>query len=533
MLILIPVFLVVFAALVILILHRVRPGAGLLWLIAAFTILLAWGLTLALRWAAPEPLEGGAFLSLNAATGSLVFQMDELAWPYAFSLFSLLLGFILTAPIRFSPQQPHIPWIGSMLLAAAGYLAVTSGTIFTLVMVWMVIDILELVILLITVSRGELIQVIIVQFSIRLVGTFLALWGLLVSSAQGQGQGLTSALTGSGLFLLLAAALRLGVVPFHTAYFEEPRLRRGLATVMRLVVPVSSLALLSRIPADAVPPGIAVYLLAFTTLTALYGGSKWLTARDELSGRPYLIITVGAMATACAVRGQPGAALAWGTALVLPGGFLFLSQAYSRPLLVFLVISWLGLSGLPFTPAAYGWPGLVVLPFNLLDILSILAHVLVSIGFLKHGLRNRVSLMQTEAWITTAYSLGLFIVTFAPWVVSIAGWQGPFSTGVWWASLASTLITAAGLTGFRRINASFAPGLDQNHWLTATARRFFKLVTDVLNLKWLIRLLSGIYRLARLEIDAITRILEGEGGLLWALVLLAMIFSILRQPEGF
>src|SRR5690606_31770558 len=91
----------------------------------------------------------------------------------------------------------------------------------------------------------------------------------------------------AGLYLLLAAGLRVGVLPLHLPYAGESVLRRGVGTALRAITAASSLILLARIPAGSIAPQYAPYLLMFTALAAVYGGWMWLRAPDELTGRPY------------------------------------------------------------------------------------------------------------------------------------------------------------------------------------------------------------------------------------------------------
>jgi len=53
----------------------------------------------------------------------------------------------------------------------------------------------------------------------------------------------------------------------------------------------------------------------------------WLRAPDELTGRPFWIIGLASLAMASALHGNPAGATAWGVALILAGGMVFLASA--------------------------------------------------------------------------------------------------------------------------------------------------------------------------------------------------------------
>lgn len=54
-----------------------------------------------------------------------------------------------------------------------------------------------------------------------------------------------------------------------------------------------------------------------------------------------------------------------------------------------------------------------------------------------------------------------------------------------------------------------------------------KLIADLLKFKWLVNLFKAINRIVEWLVTSTIRMLEGEGGLLWALVFLVLITSII------
>jgi hypothetical protein len=49
------------------------------------------------------------------------------------------------------------------------------------------------------------------------------------------------------------------------------------------------------------------------------------------------------------------------------------------------------------------------------------------------------------------------------------------------------------------------------------------------SLGWIANLVWGIYRSIRIFVSTMTKIAEGEGGMLWAMVLLVILLSLLVQ----
>ncbi len=531
LLILLPPALYILAALAMLILERFDVKVGIAWLTAVSITLINWVLLLVLRFQVPSLLRVSSTGPFSEQV-SLFFTLDLISYPYALALAGLLLAVMLTAAARYNfSEKAAAPWAANLLLGAGGYLAVTSGSFLTLAMAWTVLDVIDFLTLITLIKTPAQVRQGLISFSARLFGTMLAIWGMISSGPAGENQIFAGISAQTGLFLLLGAALRLGVVPLHGAVADDTRTRRGLGTLLRLVVAASSLFVIGRLPANVVTPDWAVVLLSLLALAVLYGAVQWLNAPDELSGRPFLVIVLAGLATAAAVRGRPEAVVAWGIALILSGGLLFLYHARQTSLNVLLGFGLIGLSGLPFTPAASGWTGLVVLPFNLLDVVFILGFAVLLMGYIRKALAPGQPLEELERWRQPVYPLGLGILIFTQWFLGVFGWPGSFSPGVWWASLLTALLVAGVFAANRFFNRR-NPFESGTSWLKIVLERVDRIFSSIFSLRWVYRLLGSVFEFVQKLVDGATRILESEGGVLWALTLLALVLSLLRQQGG-
>jgi hypothetical protein len=59
---------------------------------------------------------------------------------------------------------------------------------------------------------------------------------------------------------------------------------------------------------------------------------------------------------------------------------------------------------------------------------------------------------------------------------------------------------------------------------------FVTFLREFFSMGWFYGLLWGAYHLLRRGISSINLILEGEGGILWTLLLLTLLLSLLMQP---
>lgn len=521
MLALLPIFLLLAGALAVLVWHRLRPGFGVPWLICTAASLLVWVFLLVISFRMPIPLAFNTWRALGEAADFPSFLLDSTSWVYLFSLTGLLLAVLLTASARLIHQSNPYTWAACLAIVAMGMLSVLSANPLTLAAAWSAIDLVELVTMLALLRQNEWIRQVIVAFAIRITGTLLLLGAILQARSLGVVLNFSQVPPEVSLPLLLAAGLRLGVLPLNLPFLREVITRRGVGVVLRLVPAASSLVLLARLPAGAFPADWMPVLTALTLVAVAYGALMWMTARNELDGRPYLMISLAGFAVGSALRGRPDAGLAWGAALILSGGLLVLYSARGRQVLVFPLLGLLGLTGIPFTPAASGWSGLWSLPPNLPDVVFILAHVLLLIGYLRHSLAPADDLNGMERWIQGIYPVGLFTLVVTFWAAAHLHLPGtrvllPALPGV-----ISTLL-ALGLTALLSRSRRASPG-----WLTVIIRQIAARLAAFFRLDWFYRLFWIAYDLGRRLVGFLTVILEGEGGVLWALLLLILVVSLL------
>lgn len=534
LLIILPIALLLLSGLGIIVLTQLRPSIGYAWLIAAVGSLLTVAAVIFLRWRLPLQIVLEQWRPFPTLSTPPHLQLDIFVWPYVFSLAVLALAFILTDSARLETEARPFNWAAGLGITALGMLAVMAANPFTLVLTWTAVDLVELLMVM-TTSGGRRMGVqTVTVFAVRVAGTVLVLVSILVARSQGIPFELSSIPSQFAIFLLLAVGLRLGVLPLNIPYTREVYAWHGLGNLMRMIGPASGLAVLGRMPEQAVPVGLVGIFMAFTILAVVYGAVMWIAQADERNGRPYWFITLSALAVVCVVNGRPLASIAWGVALMLTGSVLFFYSARRREILFIPVLGLLGLFGLPYTPAASGWSGLVGASFTPLIIVYVLALLLLAWGYLRHMLRPREELYRMERWVHTVYPAGLMFLVLGQWFAGIFGWPGSFTAGVWPASAALFLLAALGVVlyyTFRsRVAARRAAGAEESgvNWAGVLAQRAGHTLNAVFRLNWVYRMIVGVYHIVQWLVQALTAMFEGDGGILWSLVLLALLISMLR-----
>ncbi len=513
MLILLPVLLMLLTAVGLLTLRFIRPQFKYSWLVAAggaalsFISVFFWHIRFPQNASLPpwQPLT--VFLYVPA------WVADGISWPYALALSALAVAVIWTSVVRAEPEP--MPWAGTLTLCALGILAASAANPLTLVLAWSVIDLAELVIMLRSTEGESQSQGVVAAFAVRLAGTGLLLWANSASLAVGTPLIFRSIPPKVGIYLLMAAGLRLGVLPLHLPYQKENVLRRGFGTGLRLVSAAASLVLLARIPASSLISPFTPYLLILAAITALYAGWMWVRASDEILGRPFWVLGLASLAVADSLRGNPNGSVGWGVVMILSGGLIFLFSARQRQILWIPLIGLWGLSTLPFSVNAAAWQSgnqySWVFLFPLIP-----AQALLMAGFYRHCFHpGETSLESQEKWGKVIYPAGLLLLAAVAILLGFWGWDGARTIGSWWWAIPGVLL-ATGFTFLaRKFLTKISFGSVSGHW------------SEIFPLGWFYRFLSGIFNFFNRIADVFTSSLEGEGGLLWSFLLLVIIISVL------
>jgi len=292
---------------------------------------------------------------------------------------------------------------------------------------------------------------------------------------------------------------------------------------LRLVSMTIALVFLSR-AAFAIENGqlsgtFWLLLLIFIGLISLLSGAAWILAKNELDGRQAWIAGMSAIVIVATLRAQAGASLAWSLATLFSGGLLFLASVRSRFSLWIVLLGLVGISAIPYTIA---WNGLSLFahPFDLSLVLYLFALILLILGYARHASQVKAYPDGIERWIKVVYPLGLILVLITQiglgWFIRPEVEEVPL---VGW--ILGPLISAFAFLGFFwQLRGGSVPKIVVN------------ILNSILSLDWIYSLIRSIYLLLSRFINFITKVLEGEGGFLWALLWIVLFLSILIISLG-
>ena len=216
MLLFLPVILMLVTALALLILRYTRPNFKYPWMIAVSGVTVALASVFFWHIHFPQTISLPAWQLSASFLYIPTWLADGISWPYALALASLAAAVIWTSVVR--AENDPVSWAGTLILASFGIVAVAAENPLTLLLAWSAIDLIELITTLRSTEGEDQIEGVIIAFAVRLAGSGLVLWANLLSISKGIPLDFRSIPSGTGIFLLMAGGLRLGVLPLHLPY---------------------------------------------------------------------------------------------------------------------------------------------------------------------------------------------------------------------------------------------------------------------------------------------------------------------------
>jgi hypothetical protein len=510
---LIPAFTLLATALLIMLLGILRPRFSYHWLLAVIGALAAWISLWVIYTKMPlvfGSLEGN-YASL--ALPSLSLRADHDSWPAALAVATLCLAALFT-DVGNVTDTNWMVWAGDLWLTALGVLAVMASNPATLILVWTLLDVIELGILLRQVREEGIRHRVMVFFTTNVLGILMIFGAMIAASGAGVRMNFERIPQQSQLYLILAVGLRMGVFPLQVAFLRDSRSQRGQATLLRLIPAAAGFSLLVHTARVESPVGLRGMLLFFALLAALYGAIVWVRVADELRGRIFWMVGMGGMVFFSAVQSQPAATLSWGLAMLYTGALLFLASVRQRYLIPLGILGAFSLTGLPFSPTYAGMR--VYQPTHIFLLLLPIAHALLLVGFLRHMLRETEPIQGVERWVKVIYPAGLGLLPLSHYLSIYLNPNIPISGPMAYIPLGGMLLVLIVLA--------------LGYWRKVRLPEGVFLSLDrVFSLRWIYDVIGWADKAVGRVIFLVSLLIEGEGGVLWTLVFLMMLVSILAQ----
>jgi len=529
MLTLLPCLLLLLVFILVQIFSRSKLNIGNQWLILVLSSLFTWGMMLFLRSHLPQPLTFVNWLPVAANADPILFQLDEGSWAFSFALISLLAGMILVDTIRLHERTDIRDWSRIILLFLLGMAGCLLNSLLAFVLCWTLIDLVGLIVQL-TDEKAERSIRFITVFFLRMVGTLLVLAVLV----RNPGVVLNTSVFGADDFSLLITGAAFRMVFFTKGEDSEFELSQTsfLESTRKIIPPFLAIVFLSRLQPGEALSGLMLWFLAAAILMVLTASLQWFIIADSSKGESNVILFFSGLALVAALRARPDATAVFGFFLPIVIGWPRLYSHRFHRMHTFLILFAIALLGLPFTFAHDGLGSMAVGPLMLMNPLLWISTALLVAGVIRTGLKKPDNGRDLESWMKLFYAIGLALVTVAPLI-----------PGLWQLGKESNLQNigiSAGICFLFAIALVFSLVEKARLWLGSTIPAGLKASTQKIGTAWekllasewiqrIVELFSGAVRWL---INGSNAILEGEGGILWSFVFLALLLSLLIGGFG-
>jgi hypothetical protein len=527
MLTFLPLLLVFLIFVLVEFLSRSRMNIGNQWLLLVLSVVLTWGAMLALRTRFPAPVTIGNWLPVQGVDGSLTFQLDEKSWTMAFALLSLLLGIVAADTIRLHERTNVRVWSRVLLLFCLGILGCLLNSLLAFILVWTVIDVIELIVHAVD-NKDEVMNAQFIRaFLTHLVGTFLVM--AVMASGHVHGASLESAKLSSTDFvlLILGAGLRMVVFPRGNQLAKRDTVAIYGEILRKAISPILAMMLLARLPGNGEWPVLMGWIFVFCAFWVFFSALNWFINLKAVWQEDSWISIFAGLAIIAALRGQADGVVAWGLLMLVLWGWSQVFAGRFQNLVYLLPVAGLSILGLPLSISNPSFVGLAGQPLAAFNIFLWVSLALVIAGFVILALKTPSQNEQPEAWMKLFFIFGMVVLTLAPWLPGFLNAGSFLSPKMLWLSLIISLV--AGLI----LIFTFVAKAKQ--WLSVAipfqmvnaAQKVHVATEGWFRMAWANRFIQNLIEFIRKLVAGVNKVLEGEGGILWALVFLALLLSLL------
>lgn len=491
------------------------------WLLLTFTGLIILAILLFISSERINPLYIQNWYKTGNSQLTLIFRINQTNWPVLTALMALHVAFLLTTTARQDFRREFIFWIVEAGEVALSFAILTAADLWALVFTWTALDVADLVYKILIRETTDF-EGLYRSYILKLAGSLLLIMNAAQLAGNNQSILLESLPASNSTSIFFSAILHSGILPLLPINRSKKEVETLLDYFTFLFPLVNSLFLIIYLPQIDLSLFVSLAMQLLFIILFLYFVAKWLNASDEVSGTYSLLYSFPAYIGYRFLVNLHTNAVSWFVVLLICVTWLLLFNRRGRSVVLLPVFILISLTGLPFSLVSYGSNSNLISSVTISSLFLIVFHVLFFTGFARLLFQPKAQFEDLESSFQVTYLTGLFLpilslaaITFR----SMGSIMGELSS--WWAG-SSILIISIGLYFWLKRKTTQKTSGDSDK-----KSRLEKL-SNLLSMDWFF--VAANYVVTRIKplVSGFSTLLEGEGGMLWSIVFLALLITLLR-----
>jgi hypothetical protein len=423
----------------------------------------------------------------------------------------------LTGIARLNVRKDLFSWSAGILFVGISFLTVIASDLWALVILWTVFDLLEIFYHLVIVPSLETTQLK-RSLVLRFFGSLFLIYNTALLSRSGINPLVENISGEQSTLFVLAAILHSGILPFNISIYSDQtsKTEKIIHRLVRLLLIISSFSILSFFPTPDLqfPVDLGMSLLFIFLLIQF--GIQLYSGKIEEFNEKWQVFIAGFIVF---LFFNFGKVEFWIPSFFNLSLFLILYTHHAKSFLLFPLIQLLLVTGLPYTLNAFGLRGFNESGFLIPLFFSAILMALCLERFFRAVNKETTEVEALEPLYQVVYLSGLLVIVLSSSMIAFK-YTGPpqEELSLWWLGVFEILLVGILIFLSSKKNLKIPSRLKLDRSV---------LTLKILSLDWLFNFGGAAAKRIRNLAFGFSKLLEGAGGLLWAIVFLVLIFSIL------
>ncbi|NPV40824.1 MAG: hypothetical protein HPY72_05705 [Anaerolineae bacterium] len=493
----------------------------MVWLATAAASLVVWLLvmfiprnqTIALNWQ-------NWFFASGTHIG-LYFQIDARNWGMIAAIMTVHVAFLFTSASKEDFGKDYIFWIAETAAIALTFAVLSTADLWSLIISWTAMDVGIWFYQLFLRKKFDSSRFL-RAFMFRFSGSLLLIFVTARIAGGGHSLLLKDIPASASALIFLAALLHSGIFPLPAPEDEGENHAAVLDFLTFLLPSISSLFLVTFLPNHQISflLGIILGVGALIGLALLVFISS--RAVSETKAVYNLAVSFVLFNAYRFITKTTSGLQGWFILILVFCTWLLLHERRGKNIILFPVLVMIFFSGLPFSLMSYGNSGILMSGFGIPALVSFGMHLYLLLIFARFIFREKADFNDLGTSSQFTYSIALFITISGLALIAfhtLAASEIELTDA--WAGMLIVILTL-GIQLWLRNRPSALPAENRLERIDTNK------ITRLLSFDWLFIWTNAIMNWTRPLVAGFSLLLEGEGGVLWSIVFLALLVTLIQ-----